>query len=214
MITIYGLQSPYVYRVRACLIQKGLEFQHVSVNLGNRSEEFKRLSPVGTIPALEDDDCTILTDSFHIGLYLDEKYPKSHRMFGNTLKEKAFILNVLAVIDKAHQISHPFSTTKYAKRLRASGSPHRALLYDDEQKGFALADLSRRLLKLEELRGKNRFFCGQFSFADAAMLCLLKSLESAGNEIGSWKEWRDDILNDGKIALMFTPQEKKSVREI
>ena len=214
MITLYGLQSPYVYRVRACLLQKGLEFQHVSVNLANRSEEFKNLSPVGTIPALKDEDGTVVTDSFHIGLYLDEKYPKSHRMFGNTLKEKAFILNILAVIDKAHQINQPFSTEKYADRLRSNGTPHRALLYDDAQKDAARIDLSRRLSKLEGLKGSKKFFTQSFSFADAAMLCLLRSIEFGGNSIGSWKGWGEEVLKDQKIALMFTPAEEKGVREI
>ncbi len=147
MITIYGLQSPYVYRVRACLLQKGLGFQHVSVNLANRSEEFRKLSPIGTIPVLEDEDGTAVCDSFHIGLYLDEKYPNTHKMFGHSLKEKVKVFNAMGVIDRIHTVLGPFNAEKYgyAERFRKTNLTHRALLYDVQQKEDALADLSRRL---------------------------------------------------------------------
>ncbi len=216
MITIYGLQSPYVYRVRACLLQKGLKFQHVSVNLGSRSEEFKKLSAVGTIPVMKDDDGTVVCDSFHIALYLDEKYLHTHKMLGNSLKEKAAIFNVLAVIDKANHINGPLSMEKYgyADRLRQGQMAHRALLYDEQQKHDAKADLARRLSTLEQLRGGREFFTSTFSFADAAMVSFLRSVEFGGSEIGSWKEWKDDLFKDPKIALMVTPSDELGVREI
>lgn len=215
MITIYGLQSPYVYRVRACLLQKGLGFQHVSVNLANRSEEFRKLSPIGTIPVLEDEDGTAVCDSFHIGLYLDEKYPNTHKMFGHSLKEKVKVFNAMGVIDRIHTVLGPFNAEKYgyAERFRKTNLTHRALLYDVQQKEDALADLSRRLEALEGLR-QGMHFTSLFSFADASMVVVLRSMENLGINIGSWKEWSGNLLGDPKIAQMFTPQDEKGVREI
>src|SRR3989338_545179 len=149
MITVYGLQSPYVYRVRACLLQKNLPFQHFSVNMANRSERFKQLSPVGTIPVLEDDDGTAICDSFHIALYLDEKYPHTYKMFGSNLRTKAKILNILGLIDRIHQINGPLSYEKWGliERFRQSGMSHRATLLDETQKADAKKDIAARLDK-------------------------------------------------------------------
>jgi len=88
MITIYGMQSPHVARVRAALLQKGLEFQHVSVNIG-KSEEFNKITPVGKIPVMEDSDGTVIWDSLNIIDYLDKKYPSTYQMFDRNPQKKS-----------------------------------------------------------------------------------------------------------------------------
>jgi len=76
MITVYGIHSPHVYRLRATLIFKGLKFQHVSVNLSKRSQEFIDLSPVGKIPVLKDEDGTVVMSSMDLNVfgYADTEY--------------------------------------------------------------------------------------------------------------------------------------------
>ncbi len=216
MITVYGLHSPYVYRVRACLLQKRLAFQHFSVNMANRSEEFKQLSPVGTIPALKDEDGTVICDSFHIALYLDEKYPHTYRMFGNNLKTKANIFNILGLIDRIHQINGPLAYEKWGllERFRKGGMSHRAIALDEGQKADAKRDIAQRLEKAAGLWSGNQFYTGSFSFADSAMLSLINSLQSSGIDVGTWAEWKDSLMKDELIALMFTPKEEKGAREI
>lgn len=216
MITVYGMQSPYVYRVRACLHQKGLAFQHMSVNMAQRSEKFKQLSPVGTIPVLEDDDGTVICDSLHIALYLDEKYPHTYKMFGKDLKTKSKIFNILGLIDRIAQISGPLSYEKWGllDRFRKSGMSHRATALDETQKEDARKDIATRLDKAKMLWGNNMFYTGHFSFADAAMLCLINSLQSTGIDVGSWAAWKDSLMKDDKIAMMFTPKDEKGMGEI
>jgi glutathione S-transferase len=216
MITLYGLQSPYVYRVRACLLQKGLPFQHVSVNMGNRSEEFRKLSPVGTIPVLEDEDGTTICDSFHIAIYLDEKYPHTYRMLGDDLKTKVGIFNILGLIDRMHAVNSPLLYEKlgFFERFRKGGTSHRAVQFDDVQATDAKKDLANRLNRAKELLGNREFFTGKFSFADAAMLILIGSLQSSGIDVGQWAAWKDSLMKEEKIALMFTPKDEKGAGEI
>ena len=216
MITVYGLNSPYVYRIRACLLQKGLAFQHISVNMANRSEEFKKLSPVGTIPVLEDEDGSVICDSLHIALYLDEKYPHTYNMFGKDLKTKTKIFNILGLIDRMHTISGPLSYEKWGllERFRQSKQSHRATQLDDAQKEDAKRDIANRLEKAKALWGNSTFYTGQFSFADAAMLSLINSLQSTGIDVGAWAEWKSSLMDDAKIASMFTPKEEKGAGEI
>ena len=215
MITIYGIQSPYVARVRAVLLQKGLQFQHVSVNLGQKSEAFKKLTPIETIPVIEDDDGTVICDSLHAILYLDEKYPV-YKMLGNDWKTKLKILTVVEAVDKAYFYLSPLYIEKndLRERLIQSGRSHRARVYSEQEKQDMRKEVQYRLQRLEALRGK-KFFTSQFSAADAAMLSLLRQMHYFAEEIPAfWKKLYDDLLKDAKIAAMFPAQDEKGVREI
>ena len=216
MITIYGMQSPSVAKVRAALLQKGLEFQHVSVNIGNKSEEFKKLTPVDKIPVLEDDDGTVVWDSTHIIGYLDAKYPETYRMMGKDAKTRAKILNIISLVNRIEEVLPPFFYEKFdmVDAGIKKGESHRARIYNDQQKADALKDISYRLKRLEEIRSDQKFFTGEFSTADAAVLSTLGTLQFIGLDIGSWKEWQADLMKDENIAKMFPSKEEKAIKEI
>ena len=216
MITLYGIQSQHVARVRAALIQKGLDFQHVSVNLGNKSEEFQKLTPVGKIPVLEDSDGTIVFDSTHIVDYLDDRYPKTYKMMGKNPKEKAKILNVIAVVNRITDILPPFYIEKFGLKdiYKKRNEGHRIKVYNEEEKQDAIKDISYRLQRLEEMKDGQKFFTGKFSAADAAVLSELNTMGNLGIDIGSWKEWKEELMQDEKIARMFAPKEEKGIKEI
>lgn len=216
MITVYGIQSPHVARVRAALIQKGLKFQHVSVNLGNKSDEFKKLTPADQIPVLEDGDGTVVWDSMYIIDYLDAKYPKTYRMIPKEAKPRAKVLNVLALVNRIAQYLSPFYVEKFnlEEKMRQRGDSHRAYVYLPRQKEDLKKDIAYRLERLKEMLENKKFFAGKFSAADAVVLACLANLENLDIEIGSWKSWKDSLMKDKKIALMFAPQDEKGVREI
>ena len=103
MITLYGIHSPNVWRVRANLLLKGLPFEHVSVDLQNRSEEFISKSPIGKIPFLEDEDGTVVCDSLFIAEYLDRKYPDTYQVFPGDLQERIKTYTAVALLERIQQ---------------------------------------------------------------------------------------------------------------
>ncbi|KAH7520879.1 hypothetical protein FEM48_Zijuj08G0192500 [Ziziphus jujuba var. spinosa] len=71
-------RSSCSYRVRIALNLKGLDYEYIPINLvkGEQfSPEFRKLNPIGYVPVLVDGD-VVISDSFAILLYLDEKYPQ------------------------------------------------------------------------------------------------------------------------------------------
>jgi glutathione S-transferase len=72
---LYGaVLSPFVRKTIAVLNLKQLDFEHVSVFPGNLPDGFLEISPLGKIPAFEDDNIKI-SDSSVICEYLEEQYP-------------------------------------------------------------------------------------------------------------------------------------------
>jgi glutathione S-transferase len=74
---LYEFAPTRSIRVRWMLQELGVEFESVTVNITegeHRRPEFLKISPVGRVPVLVDDDL-ILTESVAILLYLAEKYP-------------------------------------------------------------------------------------------------------------------------------------------
>lgn len=66
--------SPYAFKVRATLYEKGLDFEKHEIRHHGQRAELLRVSPRGEVPALEDDG-TVLFDSRIICDYLEEKHP-------------------------------------------------------------------------------------------------------------------------------------------
>jgi glutathione S-transferase len=75
MPTVLGVNaSPFVRKVRAMLAEKGISYDLEPVIPVNVSPEFKKISPLGKIPAFRDGDVT-LCDSSVICAYLERKHP-------------------------------------------------------------------------------------------------------------------------------------------
>ncbi|XP_021668562.1 glutathione S-transferase zeta class isoform X3 [Hevea brasiliensis] len=71
-------QSSCAWRVRFALNLKGLSYEYKAVNLAKGeqfSPEFERLNPLHFVPVLVDGD-VVVSDSYAILLYLEEKYPQ------------------------------------------------------------------------------------------------------------------------------------------
>lgn len=75
--TLYGTSvSPFVRKVLVFLAEKGIEFENAPVNPFAPPDNYKKISPLGKIPALTDGDNT-LADSSVICQYLERKHPKN-----------------------------------------------------------------------------------------------------------------------------------------
>src|SRR5512145_576991 len=78
MIKLYTFPpSTNSRKVRIVLIEKGLEFERVNIDLSKKeqkSPEYLRIHPFGLVPAL-DDEGFVLYDSTVINEYLEDEYP-------------------------------------------------------------------------------------------------------------------------------------------
>ncbi len=76
MPTLYGIGiSPFVRKVRIVLAEKGVAYEHDPVLPVNVSAEFKKISPLGKVPAYKDGD-RALADSSVICAYLERAHPQ------------------------------------------------------------------------------------------------------------------------------------------
>ena len=80
-------------RVRIFLAEKGVTLPTVQVDMKkgeNRAAEFLALNPLGTMPVLQLDDGTILTESIAICRYIEALHPEPN-LFGQSPLEQAQI---------------------------------------------------------------------------------------------------------------------------
>ena len=215
MITVYGISGLHVARVRAALIQKGLDFEHISVNLKDRSKEFMDLTPIGKIPVI-DDDGTVVWDSLNILMYLDSKYPDTYQMLSQDPKEKAKILNVFAVVNNFVDFVVPILVEKFkmAEPMRSKGLSHRSNIYDKQQKADLQVEIARKLDYLKELLNGQEYFTSKFSAADITVISALRFLKFAEIETGDWSNYVDNLMKDEKVAKVFDTENEKGIKEI
>jgi glutathione S-transferase len=86
--------APSPRKVRLFIAEKGLEIPTVSVDLRSLAQqqpEFLAKNPGGTVPVLELDDGTCLTESLAICHYLEQLFPEPN-LFGVDAKEQALVL--------------------------------------------------------------------------------------------------------------------------
>ncbi len=92
----YDCQSaPSPRRARIFIAEKGLEIETVEIDLGKREQlgdDFRRINPRCTVPVLELDDGTTLTENAGIAAYLEALQPDPP-LLGRTAEEKGNVAN-------------------------------------------------------------------------------------------------------------------------
>ncbi|WP_448214171.1 glutathione S-transferase family protein [Colwellia sp. MEBiC06753] len=89
--------APNPMRVGYLLKYKGIEIETIEINLKEKQQftpEFLAVNPNATVPALQLDDGTLLTDAIAICLYLERKFPDKP-LFGKTDEEYAQVVGWL-----------------------------------------------------------------------------------------------------------------------
>jgi glutathione S-transferase len=75
--TLYTAQRcPYAARVRIVLAEKGLPYDAVEIDLGDRPAWLYDKNPLGRVPVYEEDEGLVLPESRVIMEYLEERYPE------------------------------------------------------------------------------------------------------------------------------------------
>ncbi len=99
---LYDLPGPpSPRRVRIFLAEKGIDIEIIPVNIRegeHLKDAYKAINSRCTIPALEMDDGTVLTEGDAILRYLEEKFPEKP-LFGNTPEERGVVNNWLHISD-------------------------------------------------------------------------------------------------------------------
>ena len=158
--------APSPRKVRLFIAEKGLEIPTIEVDLrarGQQAPEFLAVNPGATVPVLELDDGTCLTESLAICHYLEQQNP-----MGRDAKEQALVLmwTELQTFEGYLGLQEALRNGHEAFKGRALGGP---VSYEQIP---ALAERGRRRAevyfeKLEARLGASPFIAGErYTYAD------------------------------------------------
>ncbi|ESR44596.1 glutathione S-transferase Z1 [Citrus sinensis] len=165
-------RSSCSHRVRIGLNLKGLEYEYKAVNLvkGEQfSPEFLKINPIGYVPALVDGDF-VVSDSFAILMYLEEKYPQPP-LLPSDLKRKAINYQAANIVSSSIQPLQNLAVVKYIEEKAGA----------DERDIWAKTHIGKGFAALEKLL---KDYAGKYATGDEvflADLCLAPQLYAAVN---------------------------------
>ncbi|HWX76271.1 MAG TPA: glutathione S-transferase family protein [Candidatus Acidoferrales bacterium] len=170
MIKLYTFPpSTNSRKVRIALLEKGLEFERVNVDLSKReqkSPEYLKIHPFGQIPAL-DDEGFILYDSTIINEYLEDEYPYPALMpEGSEGRARARMMEDF----RDTHFNPPCVRLIYETRKPEAER-------DTNLVAAAKADIAKCFERIDkELQGKE-YLAGSFSLADIAFMANFDLLD-------------------------------------
>jgi glutathione S-transferase len=162
--------APNPRRVRIFVAEKGIQIPYEEVDLVkavNRGEEFRKKNPSGTVPVLELDDGTCISETVAICRYLEELHPNPPLM-GVDAKDRALVemwqrrmeLELLIPIADAFRQRHDFFKGKIRQLPE----------YAEVQKKNA----EDRLARLNNELANRNFIAGdRYTIADITALCAI-----------------------------------------
>jgi len=162
--------APNPRRVRIFVAEKGIQIPYEEVDLVkavNRGEEFRKKNPSGTVPVLELDDGTCISETVAICRYLEELHPNPPLM-GVDAKDRALVemwqrrmeLELLIPIADAFRQRHDFFKGKIRQLPE----------YAEVQKKNA----EDRVARLNNELANRNFIAGdRYTIADITALCAI-----------------------------------------
>ena len=76
MLLYDAARCPYCARVRIVLAEKGIAYEPIEIDLGDRPAWIYEKNPLGKVPVLEEDGGFVLPESVVIMEYLEDRYPE------------------------------------------------------------------------------------------------------------------------------------------
>jgi glutathione S-transferase len=162
--------APNPRRVRMFVAEKGIQIPYEEVDLVkavNRGEEFRKKNPSGTVPVLELDDGTCISETVAICRYLEELHPNPPLM-GVDAKDRAIVemwqrrmeLELLIPVANAFRQRHEF----FKGKIRQTPE------FAEAQK----KDAEERLARLNNELANRKFIAGdRYTIADITALCAI-----------------------------------------
>ncbi len=191
--------APSPRRVSIFIAEKGIELETIQVDLSHREQlgaKFRKINPDCTVPVLELEVGTRLTEVFAICQYLDDNYPEPPLM-GVGATERALVTMWNTKIE--HQ---GLAAMAEAFRNRTKGMQGRALTGpDDYEQIAALVDRGRNRFEAfmekmdQHMHGRTYVVGDAFSIADISLLVAIDfaawSKISIEEEMTSLRRWYD-----------------------
>ena len=167
MIKLYTFPpSTNSRKVRIALLEKGLEFERINVDLSKREQknpDYLKIHPFGQVPAL-DDEGFILYDSTVINEYLEDEYPYP------ALMPKDSEARARA------RLMEDFRDTHFNPAFVRIMIESRKGETDRDANNIATAkgDIGKCLDRIEEELAGKEYLAGAFSLADIAFMANLE----------------------------------------
>ncbi len=130
MLKLYDFTAaPSPRRTRMFMTEKGLPFETVQIDLSKgeqMSEAYRKINPACTVPALELEDGSVLTDNAQITAFLEASYPENP-LLGTTPMEKGNIAkyNAWAEFAGLRSIANAFRNSAPGMKDRALPGPRK-----------------------------------------------------------------------------------------
>jgi glutathione S-transferase len=177
-ITLYDCTTaPSPRRARIFLAEKGIPHKTIQIDLANAehlSDSFKIINPNCTVPVLQLEDGTVLTENEGIAAFLEAQYPEPP-LLGTTPIEKGLIAAWNARI-----VLEGFTAAAEALRNKAKGMANRAVTGPiNIQQIPELAERGRtRLIAFmdtlnTQLQGRDYIATDHYSYADITALVIV-----------------------------------------
>ncbi|VVA21214.1 PREDICTED: glutathione [Prunus dulcis] len=169
VVKVYGpVKAACPQRVMVCLLEKGVNFEIVDVNLEvgeQKQPQFLSRQPFGQVPAVEDGDFRLFESRAIIRYYAAKYADRGPNLLGTTLEEKALVDQWLEVE------AHNFNDLVYTLVLQLLVLPRMgergdvALVHACEEKLEKVFDV------YEERLSKSSYLAGEaFTLADLSHL--------------------------------------------
>ncbi len=170
MIKLYTFPpSTNSRKVRIALLEKGLEFERINVDLTKREQknpDYLKVHPFGQIPAL-DDEGFVVYDSTVINEYLEDEYPYPALM----PKDSEGRARARMMEDFRDSHFNPYFVHIIQESRKPEGER------DAQRIDNAKVEITKAFDRVEaELKGKE-FLAGAFSLADVAFMANIEFLE-------------------------------------
>jgi glutathione S-transferase len=170
MIKLYTFPpSTNSRKVRIALLEKGLEFQRINVDLSKREQknpEYLKIHPFGQVPAL-DDEGFIIYDSTVINEYLEDEYPYPPLM----PKDSEGRARARLMEDFRDTHFNPYFVHLIQETRKPEGER------DAQRIDNARAAITQAFERIESELNGNEYLAGSFSLADVAFMSNLELLD-------------------------------------
>lgn len=177
MMKLHSSLGPNPRLVRMFLTEKGLtegqDFERIHYDIisgENRSSaDYTAKNPLGTVPTLELDDGTCLTESWPICEYLEEKHAIPD-LFGRDARERALVRKWARLFDQ--EVVVPMTMGFRATSGRPMFEPRMPVVSEAAGRELsAMADAKWR--DFDTMLGtKDHFALDRFTFADLLVFCF------------------------------------------
>lgn len=179
-LTLFGAPlSPFVRKVRICLLEKGLDYQLEIVMPFTPPDWYLQLNPLGRIPALKDGELC-MADSSVICQYLDEAYDQTAQLYGANPTERAHVRWLEKYADYELAPLTTFGVFRNRILKPSTGQP----CNEESVQAILTQKLPPHFDYLERQLDQNPYFLGdQLSMADIAFACQVINMEHGGETI-------------------------------